>query len=405
MRVLTLSGTFPSVTRPTFGVFVRERTRYVAAHCDVEVVAPIAWFPGNRWVRGREVATTPHLETSAGLTVHHPRVLCVPRYGKWTDGILYFLCVAPFVASLRRRFPFDLIDAHFSYPDGVAGVLLGRLFGRPSVVTLRGTHDLRQLSHRLRRGQIRAALRAATRVIAVSESLRAMALECGVEPARVCVIGNGVDVAKFAPSDRDAARRALGLSPSQTILLGVGTLNEGKGHHRVVELLPRLIARHPGLVYIAMGREVGEDRTREVIAGLVRRHRLGAHVRLVPARPHDEVARWMSAADLFCLATRSEGWSNSMTEALACGLPVVTTRVGGNPEVVRHGVDGLLVPFWDARAFGDAVLQALETEWDRTAIAARAAERRWERTAEAVVDEFRHATGWRNHGLEPVLGR
>jgi glycosyltransferase involved in cell wall biosynthesis len=94
-----------------------------------------------------------------------------------------------------------------------------------------------------------------------------------------------------------------------------------------------------------------------------------------------------------------------MTEALACGLPVVTTRVGGNPEVVRHGVDGLLVPFWDARAFGDAVLQALETEWDRTAIAARAAERRWERTAEAVVDEFRHATGWRNHGLEPVLGR
>ena len=59
----------------------------------------------------------------------------------------------------------------------------------------------------------------------------------------------------------------------------------------------------------------------------------------------------MGAANLFCLATRSEGWCNALMEALACGLPVVTTRVGGNAEVVRDGRDGLLVPFWDARAF------------------------------------------------------
>jgi glycosyltransferase involved in cell wall biosynthesis len=159
------------------------------------------------------------------------------------------------------------------------------------------------------------------------------------------------------------------------------------------------------LLYIAVGGEVRGDRTREVIEGLGVRHGLGAHVRLVSARPHDEIPRWMSAADLFCLATRSEGWSNSMTEALACGLPVVTTRVGGNPEVVRHGQDGLLVPFWDGAAFGDAILQALDTSWDRAAIARRAADRGWEQTAEAVMEEFRRAMGSYSRGLEPVMSR
>src|SRR3989442_4722827 len=120
--------------------------------------------------------------------------------------------------------------------------------------------------------------------------------------------------------------------------------------------------------------------SRETLSPLVELSACGRMVRMGPPRPHGEIPTWLAAADLFCLATRYEGWSNAVMEALACGVPTVTTLVGGNAEIVRDGSDGLLVPFWDRRAFGDAVLRALSIPWDRAAIAARMRAHRWERT-------------------------
>lgn len=402
MRVVVLSSAFPSRTRPTYGVFVRERVRRVAERCDVVVVAPVPWFPLNRRLRGAAVADTPGRETQDGLTVHHPRFLCVPGVAKTLDGVLYALSLGPVLARLRRRFPFELIDAHFTYPDGVGAALLATAFGCPSVITLRGTHDLRHAGFALRRRQIRSALRAATRVIAVSESLRRFAVGLGLAEERVRVIPNGVDGARFLPSDRAAARERLGLPRDRVILLAVGALIEGKGHHRVVDVLPDLVARRRELLYVVVGPEMPGDEHRAFLEARVRAQGLEEHVRIVGARPHDEVPLWMAAADLFCLATRGEGWCNAIMEALACGLPVVTTRVGGNAELVGEGRDGLLVPFGDGPALAAAVLRALASPWDRAAIATRARANSWERAADAVLEEFAEAI--RPAGAELALG-
>jgi glycosyltransferase involved in cell wall biosynthesis len=319
---------------------------------------------------------------------------------------LYVLSLLPFVAWLKRRFVFDLIDAHFTYPDGLAGVLLGRAFRRPTVVTVRGTHDIRHAGYLLRRFQIRYALRAASAVIAVSESLRWFATTLGLLKKDVRVIPNGVDRSRFFPSDRRAARATLGLPQDKIILLAVGNLTEGKGHHRIIQALPTLLARHPNLLYVALGNEGSAGGYRELLAGLLARDDLGQHVQIVSQRPHDEIRLWMAAADLFCLATQSEGWCNAITEALACGLPVVTTRVGGNVELVRDGRDGFLVPFWDEASFRDAVLRALETPWDREEIARRGANRGWDRVAQEAIGEFKRALGListRGAGQEPMV--
>ncbi len=387
MRALVLSTVFPNTHRPTYGVFVRERVRHVAARCEVQVVAPIPWFPLQQWLPGRDHACPLAVEEQYGFPVYHPRVFSIPGVAKSLDGIFYFLSLLHFLSRLRRRFPFEVIDAQFAYPDGFGAALLGRALRCPVVITLRG-YEVDVTGYALRRPQLRFAL-SRVRVIAVSESLRRLAGELGVSQARV--IPNGVDSSLFHPRDKSAARVRLGLPQDRTILLSVGAFVEGKGHERVLDVLAQIVTRRPDLLYVAVGNDGGRDSRLAAIRQRVQAQGLEERVRLEVARPHEEVPFWTAAADLFCLATRREGWSNAVTEALACGLPVVTTRVGGNPEIVRDGEDGFLVPFFDAGAFADAIVRGLEHGWDRAAITQRAAARSWDAAAAAVVEEFQLA--------------
>ncbi len=396
MRVLVLSSVFPNPKQPTLGVFVRERLRRVASHCDLVVVSPVPWFPGNRWIRGTLPQDIPVLEAQEGLCVHHPRFFCVPRYLKCLDGVFYAASLLPYVARLRRTFPFDLIDAHFAYPDGLAAVLLGKVFRCPVVITLLGSL-VRLATYEFHRPQLRFALRAAARVLAVSDSLKRAAVGLGIPPEKIRVIPNGVDPARFYPMDRADARRALGLAADRTILLSVGGLNEGKGHHRIVGVLPGLLRRHPDLLYVVVGGERRGDGYREILERRIAEAGVDGHVVLAGERPHAEVPCWLAAADLFCLATRSEGWANVLLEALACGRPVVATAVGGNPEIVTSDRLGILVPPGDDAALAQAIHEALGRRWDEAAMVAHARAHSWERAAGQVAEEFSRlapTAGW-----------
>jgi glycosyltransferase involved in cell wall biosynthesis len=316
-------------------------------------------------------------------------VLSVPGTLKSLDGLLYATSLLRFLSRLRRRFQFDLIDAHFAYPDGLAAVLLGRVFRCPVVITLRGS-IVRLSTYSLHRPQLRFALRKAARVIAVSQSLKEAAIRLGIDPEKIRVIPNGVDTTRFYPRNREAARRQLRLPADRTILLSIGGLNEGKGHHRVVGLLPRLISAYPDLLFVIVGGERPSDTVRPLINRLIERRGLADHVHLVGERPHEEIPIWLASADLLCLATRSEGWANVLLEATACARPVVTTHVGGNPEVLPDESLGILVPPDDDHALEEAIRRALRSEWDTKAMVAHAAAYSWDRAAAAVLDEFCH---------------
>jgi teichuronic acid biosynthesis glycosyltransferase TuaC len=387
MRILVLSSVFPNPKQPTFGTFVHARAARMAARHETIVVAPIPWFPLNRLFRGAACSGIPRIESQATLTVHHPKALSVPGVLKALDGIFYFLSVLPTVARIRRRFRFDVIDAHFAYPDGLAAWLLGKVFRCPVTVTLRGT--IVPLSrYRLRRMQIRWVLAGVNRIFSVSDSLKAVAVGLGIPGDKIRVIPNGVDTARFGPGSSIEARRALGLAPDRRILLSVGTLSPRKGHQRVLEVLPRILAAHPDLLYVVLGGPGVEGDTGPLLERLIAQHGLREHVRLLGAQPHEEVPRWLAAADLFCLATSNEGRANVILEALACGVPVVTTDVGGSREVIADGMDGLLVPAGDPDALTGALLRALSMDWDREAIVRRSAGRTWEQTVDDLSEEL-----------------
>ena len=387
-RVLVLSSVFPNPRQPAFGVFVRERVRRVARRCEVHVVAALPWFPMNRLIRGDRWSGIPVVETLPGLPpIHHPWFFCIPRHLKHLDGLLYAASLLPVVARLRRRFPFDVIDAQFDYPDGVGGVLLAKMLRCPVIVTLRGS-IARLAGYPLHRPQLRWALRAADRVVAVSRSLKDTAVAIGVPAGRIRVIPNGVDTDRFFPMSRVDAREALGLPLDRRIMLSIGGLNEGKGHHHLIEILPALLKRHPDLLYVIVGGGQPGNSYRPVLERMVREGGLESHVLLAGERLHEEIPRWMGAADLFCLATRSEGWANVLLEALACGRPVVSTRVGGNAEIVVGEHLGLLAPYGDRSALERALMDALSRHWEPETLAAHARRHSWDVTADHVLEEL-----------------
>ncbi len=379
-RVVVLSTLFPHPGQPTAGLFIRERMAHAARHLPVTIVAPVPWFPLQgllrRW-RPHFRPPAPHSQHEGGLQVLHPRFLSLPGVGKSLDGLFMALGSRRTLRRLQRGPGVDLIDAHFAYPDGHAASLLARWLGLPFTVTLRGTEP-RIARTRLRGWLQRIALRRAARVIAVSTPLRDWAQAVGVRPERLVHIGNGVDTERFAPIDRREARAGLGLAETGPVLVTVGGLTERKGFHRVIDCLPELRRRWPGLRYLVIGGASGEGDWGARLAARVEHLGLGDCVHFLGTVAPQDLHVPLSAADVFVLATRYEGWANVLLEANACGLPVVTTDVGGNREVIASDTLGRIVPFGDAAALTHAIAQALNTAWDRAAIRAWAQANSWE---------------------------
>lgn len=389
-RLVVFSSLYPSQVRPNAGVFVRERMRRVAAHCALVVVAPVPWFPFQGLIRKFKPGYRPQPaahECQEGIDVYFPRFLSVPGFGRRWDGLMMALGSYPTLYRLSRNFGFNLIDAHFAYPDGYAAGWLGRCFKLPVTITLRGTEvPLSKIPSR--RARLLAALRSASRVFSVSESLKRHVVDIGAEAEKILVVGNGVDTNVFYPLDKIAARENFQIDADAPVLISVGGLVDRKGFHRVIEILPALLAKYPRLRYLIVGGSSPEGNIRERLGKQVAELGLAEQVRFLGAMPTVALKEALSAADVFVLATANEGWANVFLEAMACGLPIVTTDVGGNREVVCDRSLGQVVPFGDRDALLAALDAALERDWDRSAIMAYAANNAWDQRVATLVAEF-----------------
>lgn len=408
-RLVVFSSLFPHPGQPQAGVFIRERMFRVGERLPIVVVAPVPWFPLQGLIRRlrphfRPVA--PAREVQQGVVVYHPRFFCVPGLLKSWDGFFMALGSLALLKRLRREFDFDVIDAHFGYPDGYAATLLGRRLGVPVTITLRGTEPRHSRSAALR-PKLTRALRRAQRIFTVSDSLRRLALELGIGADKLQVVGNGVDVARFHSVPRHEACAALGLPADAKVLITVGGLVERKGFHRVIELLPALRRRHPDLHYLIVGGASAEGDWGARLRQQVTELGLADCVHFLGVVTPDALKGPLSAADVFVLATRNEGWANVLLEAMACGLPVVTTDVGGNAEVVNDRALGTVVPFGEPAALAEALAEALVKDWDRDYIRGYAEKNSWDSRVAALVETFTalHATADRQGARLGALGR
>lgn len=388
-RLLVLSSLFPSDAQPGAGLFIRERMFRVAQSVPIVVVAPQPWFPLQGLIRLFRPHFRPmaaRFEVMQGIEVHRPRFLCFPGILKSTDGLLMAVSTFAKVRRLVRRHSLNVLDVHFGYPDGAAGRLLARWLGLPMVLTLRGKEE------RQARTEVAAPLRravvAADQLVTVSDALRKVALEFGADARRITPIGNGVELAKFTPVPQRVARAELKLPADAKVMITVGGLVERKGFHRVIECLPDLLRIHPNLHYVVVGGASPEGDMSAQLHAQVESLRLNDHVRFVGTWPPERLKLPLSAADVFVLATSYEGWANVFLEAMACGLPIVTTRVGGNAEVINSPALGTLVEFGDRAALTAALDDALSRAWDRERIVDYARANSWDRRIPQLLAVF-----------------
>lgn len=375
LRVLSLSQLYPGAATAGQGVFVHERLRHLPRkQAEVEVWRLRPRFPGMGGV------VPPASEELDGIRVLDRPYWYLPRWFKGLDG--------PVLAQqLGRRDleGFDVLDAHFGYPAGWASATVGARLGIPSVITFRGS-EVPFATEPARRRRLSQAVQRASGIIAVSSVLADLAVELGAARNRVHVIGNGIDASTFMPGDRQAARERLGLPLEGRCLLTVGGLTPRKGIGRVIEVLPRLVAEEPDLRYLIVGGGGPEGDHRAELEAQVAGIGLEDHVVFLGPRGREELPDLYRAADAFVLATQNEGWANVLHEALASGIPVVTTEVGGNRQVLGDGAHGILVPFGDADALGAGIARALAGEVDVNAASAFARARTWDVVGEETLE-------------------
>jgi len=402
-ELVVFSSLFPSAARPGAGIFIRERMFRVARHRTLVVLSPQPWFPGQALIRKWRPGyrpPAPSFEIQQNIRVYRPRFLSAPgllrRWDGWSMALGSY-----FVMRRLQREGARLIDAHFAYPDGEAATRLGHWLNLPTTITLRGTEVPHSKNPALRPRLMRA-LQRATRVFSVSNSLRRLAIELGTPEMKTEVVGNGVDITCFHPIARDAARRRFGIPLDAKVLISVGGLVERKGMHRVIGRLPALIEHHSDLHYLIVGGGSAEGDMRAELDAQVAALGLNERVHFLGSLAPDALKWPLSAADVFVLATRNEGWANVFLEAMACGLPVVSTDVGGNAEVVCRPELGSIVPFGDAQALQQALDAALNKTWDRAAIIEYAHANQWDKRVAQLLRAFDAILDTPTHHLEPV---
>lgn len=338
IRLLVFTSLYPNAAQPGHGLFVEGRLRHLvdSGRVSATVVAPVPWFPFRSAMFGSyaRFAAVPRQETRHGIRILHPRYPVIPKLGMSIAPWLMYRALLPVLRKLNAGgADFDLIDAHYFYPDGVAAARLGAVIGKPVVISARGTDVTWIPRYRRARRQIRRAAKSAAALVTVSQALKDSLVALGVDPGKVTVLRNGVDLERFGPRDRAPLRASLGLDGP--VWLTVSHLVELKGVDIAIEALTRV----PDVTLLIAGNGPQERTLRRLV------DRLGLHerVRFLGAIPNAELCDYYNVADAMVLASSREGMPNVVLESLACGTPVLATHVGGTPELITAPEAGELM--------------------------------------------------------------
>lgn len=350
MKILTFTTLYPNNIKTGHGIFVEQRLRKLLQLKGItaKVVAPIPWFPfsSEKFGQYAKFAKVKKTEERFGICIEHPRYPLIPKIGMTLAPILMALSLYPVLKKmLQKGDDFDVIDAHYFYPDGVAAAILGKVLNKPIVITARGTDVNLIPKFYFPRKMILWAAEYATHIVTVCEALKNELISLGVEKAKISALRNGVDLEFFHPKEPNQSKKYLNIH--RHTLLSVGHLVERKGHHLVIEAMQNL-PEYDLLI-------AGDGEEMSTLKKLAQHLNVMERVTFLGSVSHQELVTIYSAVDLLVLASSREGWANVLLEAMACGTPAIATNIWGTSEVITAPEAGLLIEKRSANAIVEAV--------------------------------------------------
>lgn len=303
--------------------------------------------------------------------------------------LIYIAKLMLLLVTTKSRYDLVIISGMKTIPLGAVPVCL--LLGKKCIVRIESPFEIAEpisaeslalmnryiggLFSRALMGAQQLALRRADRVIAISDEIQQRLLRLRYPQSRIARIPNAIDLKRFTPAaaaERQRLRERLGFPNNRTILLYAGRLSRAKGVMMLMEALPGLRARHPELflVLVGSGKDSWDDCEPAIIA-YMQVHSLSDDV--VLAGQSETVDEYLRAADLFVSPSDYEGFGLTIVEALACGLPIVSTAVGVASEIVRNEWNGFLCPPKHPEALSAAIELALQQRhrWPEIGLRAR----------------------------------
>jgi glycosyltransferase involved in cell wall biosynthesis len=385
MRVLVLSEFYPHEKNPHEGIFVREQLAPLANHADLRVLAPaMRYLPLPRYKI---------LRAQQPPVGYFSDDLCpVARFPVWNPPVIAEV-VAPAMhrrgsrAALGRwQFTPDLIHAFWAYRSGYVAARLQEKYRCPLIITAEGSDIHTWLNEPRKRLKILHSLHRADALIAVSRALIEPMTNAGVAVTKMYHIPNGVDLQNFSYHPGALRTQLQNRLRSVSLFLCVANFFPVKGHDVLIRALALLPKEAGALILIGDGPE------KSSIEKLVQELQLTSRVFFAGKKPHEEIAEWMSAADALVIPSRNEGWPTVIFEAMACGLQVVGSAVGGISEAL-NAADDLLAPPEDPAALAAAMLRAIQRQPDKIKLRQRAEAFSWERLSEQVLQVYRSVLG------------
>jgi len=393
INILALSFLFPNRVHQNHGIFVLNRLAALSKYVNIKVINPIPWTPFHKYIdRFKEYDSIPEKDIVDGLEVYYPRYLSIPRYMKFIETKSYYHSVKSVVNNLTTTFDFDIVDMHWTFPDLPAGVNISNECNKPSIVTLRGMEALHLGENNHVENEVIKGLKSVDHIVALSDELRQQGSRLSEDPGKGVVIINGVDTDNFNYLCKAHCRNELGIDEGEKIILAVGSLIKRKGFDYIIKALSVLRETqdlHDLKLYI-VGSQGPEGDYRKHLFDLVEQKGLKESVHFVGQVQNSKLKLWYNAADVFCLSSHGEGSPNVLSEALACGCPVVTTDVGSARDITQLvSGSGICMNVLSIDNLVNSIASTLNSNIDRESLSKDYSKYDWDWCAQNVLEIYK----------------
>ena len=384
-RLLVASFLFPNKTNSYYkGVFVKEQLKYLKDYfCEITDISPIPRSFGLE----KEDRVCKNYQFG-NVKVFFPRYFHLPiEYFRKRLGDSQYKATNALIE--KEKTEFDLIHAHFVWPSGYVAAKLKEKYKVPLVVTAHG-FDIYDVPFRntILKKKVEYTLNSADYIITVSNSnlkyINKLNIKTSVE-----IIPNGFNKKLFYPMDSRKCRELLELPLNKKIILTVGNLVEVKGHKYLIRAIKEILKQRKDIMCII----IGSGGLKGELNELIKRLGLEAHIRLVGAKPHEEIPLWMNACDVFVFPSLKESFGIVQIEALACGKPIVATYNGGSEEIIKNEKLGILTEPKNPKGLKEALNKTLEKEIDIKEIKKYAEQFTWDKNLRKTMKIYRYLLG------------